>query len=90
MHAAIPQTPVHHARPAATPRWQTNFAQLVRSYGVARLARDMDITQFAIYQWVRGLTTPRPANAVIIIVLLRQVGDLTLEDIYQHRTKIQA
>jgi len=76
-------------RPASC-RWQTRFARLVRSYGVAKLARDLEVDPTAIYQWVRGSVSPRPDKAMLIVVLLQPVGRLRLEDIYQHRLTVQA
>lgn len=72
-------------RPAA--RWKTRFARRIRKYGVAKLARDLNVDPTAIYQWVRGSTGPRPDKAMTIVVL---VGRLKLEDVYQHRLTVQA
>ena len=66
-------------------RWRTRFARVVRRYGVARLARDLQIDPTAIYQWIRGNVSPRPDKAIIIIALVRPLGRLRLEDIYQQR-----
>ncbi len=71
-------------------RWQTRFARLVRRYGVAKLARDLEVDPTAIYQWVRGSVSPRPDKAMLIVVLLQPVGRLRLEDIYQHRITVHA
>jgi transposase-like protein len=70
--------------------WDTRFARLVHVYGVAKLARDLEVEQTAIYQWIRGSTSPRPEKAMTIILLLRPVGRLRLEDIYHHRLRAQA
>jgi hypothetical protein len=75
---------------AASCRWQTRFARLVRRYGVARLAHDLEVDPAAIYQWVRGSVSPRPDKAMLIVVLLQPVGRLRLEDIYSHRLTVQA
>lgn len=75
---------------AASCRWQTRFARLVRRYGVARLAHDLEVDPTAIYQWVRGSVSPRPDKAMLIVVLLQPVGRLRLEDIYRHRLTVQA
>ena len=71
-------------------RWETRFARLVRQYGVARLARDLQVDPTAIYQWVRGSVSPRPDKAMTIVVLLQPVGRLRLEDVYHHRLAVQA
>ena len=74
------------ARPAVCDcRWRTRFARLVRRYGVARLARDLQVDPTAIYQWVRGNVSPRPDKAITIIELVRPLGRLRLEDIYKQR-----
>lgn len=72
-------------RPAA--RWETRFARRIRKYGVAKLARDLEVDPTAIYQWIRGSVSPRPDKAMTIVVL---VGRLKLEDIYQHRLTVRA
>jgi hypothetical protein len=71
-------------------RWETRFARLVRRYGVAKLARDLDVDPTAIYQWVRGSVSPRPDKAMLIVVLLKPVGRLRLDDIYKHRLTVKA
>jgi len=73
--------------PLVTLRWETKFARFVRHYGVARLARTLEIDPAAIYQWIRGSVSPRPANARIIVALAH---NLTLEDIYRHREIVVA
>jgi len=70
-------------------RWETKFARLVRRYGVAKLARDLQVDPTAIYQWVRGSVSPRPDRAMTIIILLQPLGRLKLEDIYRHRFAVQ-
>lgn len=78
------------SEPTTSCRWQTRFARLVRRYGVAKLARDLEVDPTAIYQWVRGSVSPRPDKAMLIVVLLQPVGRLRLEDIYKHRLTVQA
>lgn len=77
----------HARRPVARcdHRWRTRFARLIRQHGVARMARDLEVTPTAIYQWVRGTVSPRPDKAITIIALVRPLGRLRLEDIYQQR-----
>jgi hypothetical protein len=65
--------------------WQTRFGRLVGRYGVAKLARDLQIEQTAIYQWVWGETSPRHEKVLLILSLLKPVGKIKIEDIYQHR-----
>lgn len=71
-------------------RWHTRFGRWVHYYGVPRLAHDVgaglygvSLTPEAVYQWVAGSRTPRPAHALHIVQLAR--GSVTLEDIYRQR-----
>jgi hypothetical protein len=61
------------------------FDHFVREFGVEELARRLAVNPSAIYHWLRGSTSPHPANALKIQVLARRRGiTLTLDDIYQH------
>ena len=75
-----------------TPRyWKSTFARFVRSYGVESLAAQLDIRSSAIYHWIRGATTPRPAHATIIQRLARESGvKLTFDQIYEHSRDLRA
>jgi hypothetical protein len=65
--------------------WQSKFARVIRSHGVASLAVELDVRPSAIYHWIRGATTPRPVHAKIIQRLARESGSrLTMDDIYGH------
>lgn len=66
-------------------RWRTRFARLLRRYGVARMARALEVDPTAIYQWVRGSVSPRPSKAILVISLVRPLGRLRLEEIYAQR-----
>lgn len=66
-----------------TARWETRFGSFVRSYGVARLAQQLQLDTTAIRQWVRGHTSPRPPHARAIVVLSENT--LTLDDIYAQK-----
>jgi DNA-binding transcriptional regulator YdaS (Cro superfamily) len=66
-------------------RWRTRFGQMVRRYGVGRMARDLGVDPGSVYQWVRGCTSPRPDKAVAIIALVRSLGRLRLAEIYEQR-----
>ena len=57
----------------------------VRRYGIARMARDLEIDPTAIYQWVRGSVSPRPDKAMLIIQLVSPLGRLRLVEIYAQR-----
>jgi hypothetical protein len=67
------------------PSCETRFKKVVRQYGIAKLAVDLNVDSKAIYQWLQGIASPRPEKAMRMIVLVRSVGRLELEDIYQHR-----
>lgn len=49
------------------------------------MARDLEIDPTAIYQWIRGSVSPRPAKAILVIALVRPFGVLRLEEIYAQR-----
>lgn len=78
-------------------RWGTPFGRFVRMYGVALLAQQLQVEPAAIYQWVRGHTSPRPPTARAIVNLhglylcLEQASgktadpSLNLNDIYAQR-----
>lgn len=80
-------------------RWDTPFGRFVRTYGVAQLAQQLQVEPAAIYQWVRGHTSPRPptARAIVQLYMLyvcleeasgkRAAADvaLKLDDIYAQR-----
>ncbi len=88
MLAAQPTQPACR-QPLTSCRWETKFARLVRRYGVAKLAHDLQVDPTAIYQWVRGSVSPRPDKAMTIIILFQPLGRLRLEDIYRHRMTVQ-
>ena len=64
--------------------WETSFAKLVRRYKVSRLARAVEVDTHAVYQWIHGSVTPRPRTAIAVVLVLRQIGPITLEDVYLH------
>jgi hypothetical protein len=69
-------------------RWRTQFGRWVTSYGVSRLAVELSgaghpVTRHAIYQWVAGVTAPRPGRALAIVQLSR--GEVAMGDIYRQR-----
>lgn len=65
--------------------WSSKFARFIQSYGVQSLAMKLDVRPSAIYHWIRGATTPRPAHAEIIKRLARERGSrITMDDIYGH------
>jgi hypothetical protein len=72
-------------------RWKSKFARFARSYGVERLALQLDVRPSAIYQWIRGSTSPRPAHATILQRLARERRvRLTFDEIYRHRSVVRA
>jgi hypothetical protein len=77
-----------HALRREPRRWRTSFGRWVTSFGVTRLAVELSgagqpVTRHAIYQWVAGVTAPRPERAVRIVELSR--GLVHLADIYRQR-----
>jgi len=69
-------------------RWRTSFGRWVMSYGVTRLTVDLSgrgqpVTRQAVYQWVAGVTAPRPDRAMRIVEL--SAGAVGLSDIYEQR-----
>jgi len=49
------------------------------------MSRDLQVDPSVIYQWVRGAVSPRPQKAMLIIVLVKPLGRLRLEEIYAQR-----
>jgi DNA-binding XRE family transcriptional regulator len=76
---------LYATRRSSGARWETRFARRVLTYGVSRLAADLQVDRTSVYQWIRGSVAPRPEKAMSIVMI---VGDLNLRDIYQHRTTI--
>lgn len=73
-----------------TIRWESNFARFIQSYGVELLALKLEVHPTAIYHWVRGATTPRPAYAEAILKLASQTGfDLTMDEVYAHARNVR-
>ena len=72
-------------------RWKSKFARFVGDYGPRRIASELRIDSSAIYHWIRGASTPRPAHAAIIQRLARDQGiRLTFDDIYRPWLEQQA
>jgi hypothetical protein len=72
-------------------RWKSKFARFIQSYGVESLAVRLDVRPSAIYHWIRGATTPRPAHAAVLQDLARERGyKLTMDDIYGHSRAVRA
>ena len=73
------------ARPAS------KFEGFVRSYGVELLASRLGVQRSAIYHWLRGSTSPHPANAIKIQRLAKWRGiALSLDEIYQHFREVES
>jgi transcriptional regulator with XRE-family HTH domain len=54
------------------------------AHGVEHLANEMNIAPSAVYQWVRGKTSPHPAKAVVIQRIAKRCGvSLSLDEIYK-------
>jgi transcriptional regulator with XRE-family HTH domain len=70
---------------------QTKFDQFVRGFGVEELARRLAVNPSAIYHWLRGSTSPHPANAIKIQRLAKRRGiALSLDEIYQHFREVRS
>lgn len=58
------------------------FDRFVHDFGVKELARRLAVSRSAIYHWLRGATSPRPANARKIQRIAKRRGvNLSLEEI---------
>jgi hypothetical protein len=78
-------------RRIATRYWKSKFARFIQSYGVDSLAAELDVRPSAIYHWIRGATTPRPAHAEIIKRLARERGSrITMDEIYGHSRAVRS
>jgi hypothetical protein len=72
-------------------RWKSKFARFIQSYGVNFLAVELDVRPTAIYHWIRGATSPRPAHAEVLQRLARERGSrLTMDEIYGHSRTVRA
>jgi hypothetical protein len=72
-------------------RWNSQFARFVLAYGAKRLAATLDVTDTAIYQWIRGASTPRPWHAARLRRLASKRGvRLTMENIYRHSRRCRS
>ena len=70
--------------------WRSKFARFIQYYGVESLAKRLDVRPSAIYHWIRGSTTPRPAHAEIMQRLARDRGSrLTMDEIYAHSRAVR-
>ena len=67
-------------------RWRSHFGEFIRTYGTAKLARDLQVNDSTIYHWMGGRSFPRPTTARQLIVAARSIRlKLTYRDIYQRR-----
>ena len=73
------------------PEGQTKFEQFIREFGAAELARRLGVDHSAICHWLRGSTSPHPANALKIQMLAKRRGiSLSLDEIYQHFREVHS
>lgn len=71
-------------------RQDTRFGLFVRKYGVALLARRLEVDSSSIYHWLRGSTSPDPVNALKLQRLAkRRRIVLSLDEIYQHSSEVR-
>jgi len=68
-------------RRAADGRWATPLARWIGRHGAHRVARDLGLTDQAIYGWISGRTRPRLAHAIALSHLSR----LSIEDVIEDR-----
>lgn len=77
-------------RPVGRPRdarfWGTTFGRFVGDYSARRLAAELDTTAKSVFNWVEGVSGPRPPTAEAIARLSR--GAVTVDDIRAHRSEI--
>lgn len=68
----------------------SKLERFVRSYGVEDLAGRLDVVPSAIYQWLRGRTSPHPAKAIKMQMLAEERGVvISLDEIYQHFREVE-
>ncbi len=71
-------------------RGASKFERVARSYGVELLAARLMVRPSAVYHWLRGATSPHPANAIMIQNLAKERDvRLSLDDIYQHFREVR-
>lgn len=71
-------------------RRKSKFARFIQEYRVEALAVALDVRPSALYHWIRGATTPRPAHSHVMLRLARERGiRLTMDDIYAHSRSIR-
>ena len=73
-------------------RWRTPFGRWVQTVGVSQLTHQLcsagqPVTQKAVYNWLAGERVPRPDRATAMARISE--GDITLEDVYQHRSLVR-
>lgn len=73
--------------PRVQRRWSTRFGRFVSRYGVAELARALEMrgeptTPSAVYAWLSGLGTPRLSKVIALSAISR--GKVTLSVVAEH------
>lgn len=77
--------------PRHSTRWRTTFGKWVSRMTVARIVEELStdsrnsITPGTVYEWVAG-HQPRPDRALALVRI--SGGELSLDDIYRHRTEL--
>ncbi|MGH9728457.1 MAG: hypothetical protein ACRD4V_07685 [Candidatus Acidiferrales bacterium] len=67
-------------------RKESKFEHFVRLFGVEELSRRLKVQPSAVYHWLRGACSPRPAKAIKIQRLAKNRGvALSLDEIYAGR-----
>lgn len=70
------------SRKAADGRWSSKFGRFAAEFGVQELATRLDVHPSAVYQWIRGKTSPDPARAIVILKIAGR-KKLSMEQIYR-------
>ena len=64
-------------------KWSSRFGKFIRTYGTAKLARDLAVNPSTIYHWMGGDSSPRPTTAQQLLAAAKSIQfRLTHRDIY--------
>ena len=64
-------------------KWSSRFGKFIRTYGTAKLARDLAVNPSTIYHWMAGDSSPRPTTAQHMVAAAKSIQfRLTHRDIY--------
>lgn len=72
-------------------RWDSKFGRFISEFGVEEMARRLGLNPSAIHHWIKGSSSPHPANAIKIQRIAKQSGvSLSLDEIYQHFREVNS